>query len=375
MYARLRNILLLLLCFVYFFIRGSGKKKNSVPKKVLVAQLAKLGDMVCTTPVFRAIKKHYPACEVFVMGDKVNRALLAGNTDADGYIVYTKEFWKTSREIRKNKFDAVFLTGPSPEISALLYLSGIPLVVVPRIENGFSPQETKVYKLLRRFTAEAPHSMGCYAAREYLRLLEPIGIFEEDTAKHLAFSDGAKKKVGQFFAEKHFEPHRDFLAGVFPSTGYDIKRWPAERFAAVADYLIEKYNAVVVVPGSEGDKAQCEAMIAKMKHKEKVVSAVGKFSVDELKALVANLKLFISVDTGPIYVAEAFGVPTVDIVGPMDDREQPPVGPKHKVVKVERKEPQLHVMNTSVFDYAEAIRQRDGITVEMVLREIDELMV
>ncbi|MBI2055916.1 MAG: glycosyltransferase family 9 protein [Candidatus Sungbacteria bacterium] len=374
MRARFRNLILFFLCLTYFFVRGNGRKDAKNPKKILVAQLAKLGDMVCATPMFRAVKKQYPQCEVYILGDRVNRELLAGNRDVDGYIVYEKEFWKTRREVKQEKFDAVLLTGPSPEILALLFLSGIPLVVAPKIENGFSPQETRVYKLLLKFVTAISHRMGFYAAREYLRLLEPVGIVSDGTSKYLNYSEDSRKKVAEFLAAHNLDSAKDFLVGIFPSTGYEIKRWPAERFAEVADYMIEKYNAAVVVPGSEGDRTQCEEMVAHMRHREKVVSAVGKFSVDELKALVARMKLFISVDTGPIYIAEAFGVPTVDIVGPMDDREQPPIGEKHKVVKVARKEPQLHVMNTSVFDYNEAVRQRDGITVEMVCEVIDTLI-
>lgn len=373
MLSRFRNLFLLVLCVFYFLLRGDGRKHAGKPKKVLVAQLAKLGDMVCTTPVFRALKKRLE-CEVFVAGDRVNRALLAGSSDVDGYLVYEKDFWKTRRKIKKEKFDAAVLTGPSPEILALLYLSGIPRIVAPQIENGFSPQETLVYKILRKFVSVVPHRMGHYAPREYLRLLEPFGIFEEDTTKHLAFSDESKKKVGKFLLAHSIDLERDVLAGVFPSTGYDIKQWPTERFAAVADYLVEKYHAKIIVPGADSDRMQCADMILKMRRQESAISAVGKFSVDELKALVVRLKLFVSVDTGPIYIAEAFGVPTIDIVGPMDDCEQPPIGPKYKVVKVERREPQLHVMNTSMFDYAEAMRQRDGITVEMVKHTIDQIM-
>ncbi len=375
MKSRLRNIFLFKLSFLYFFLRGRATREIKNPWRILIVQLAKLGDMVCTTPVFRAIKKQYPECQVYVLGDNVNKKLLEGSKDVDGYFVYEKDIWKTRYQIKKEKFDVACMTGPSPEILAMLYLSGIPLIVAPKIENGFSPQETIVYRGIKHLVVSAPHHMGQYAAREYLRLLEPIGIVADDTTKHLVYSEESRKKVSELLMVYNLDATKDFLVGIFPSTGYDIKRWPADRFAKVADYLIEKYNAVVVVPGSEGDRAQCEEMIEKIAHKEKVISAVGRFSLDELKALVASLNLFISVDTGPIYIAEAFGVPTIDIVGPMDDREQPPMGEKHKIVKVDRKEPMLHVMNTSVFDYKEAVRQRDEITVEMVLKAVDELTV
>ncbi len=374
MFPRVKNFFLLLLCVGYYVFRGGAKQDVKSSRRVLIVQLAKLGDMVSTTPMFRAIKARYPDAKVYVMGDRVNKELLLGNTDVDEYIVYEKNIFGSINRLRGEDIDFSCMTGPSPEILAMLYLSGIRLITAPRIENGFSPQETRVYKMLSQFVWKVPHRMGHYAAREYLRLLEPIGIMESDTTKHLIFSEESRKKVDRFFNENNLNSKRDFLVGIFPSTGYEIKRWPSDRFACVADYLIEKYNAVIIVPGSERDRMRCEEMIGKIAHKEKVVSGVGKFSLDELKALIANLKLFISVDTGPIYIADAFGVPTIDIVGPMDDREQPPIGGQHKIVKVDRKEPMLHVMNTGLFDYQEAIRQRDGITVEMVTKAVDELM-
>jgi len=44
------------------------------------------------------------------------------------------------------------------------------------------------------------------------------------------------------------------------------------------------------------------------------------------------MSLYVSADTGPIYIAEAFNVPTIDITGPVNENEQPPQGEKHKIV-------------------------------------------
>lgn len=90
-------------------------------------------------------------------------------------------------------------------------------------------------------------------------------------------------------------------------------------------------------------------------------------SIDELKALIAQAGLFVAVDTGPVYIAEAFGTPTVDIVGPMDEREQPPRGEIHLVVVPPApRTPQLHIMNARVYNEEEVRRQTESISVEMV---------
>ena len=104
-----------------------------------------------------------------------------------------------------------------------------------------------------------------------------------------------------------------------------------------------------------------------------IVDLCGHLNIDELKALISKMSAFISVDTGPIYIAEAFGVSTIDIVGPMDENEQPSRGPRHKVVVGERLKPELHIMNARVYDETEARRQIDSITVDMVMRAFREL--
>ena len=60
---KLENIFIILLCFFNFLIHSRANKKNNVLNSALVIEMGKLGDMVCTTPMFRAIKNKYPKCE------------------------------------------------------------------------------------------------------------------------------------------------------------------------------------------------------------------------------------------------------------------------------------------------------------------------
>ena len=117
------------------------------------------------------------------------------------------------------------------------------------------------------------------------------------------------------------------------------------------------------------------AVIGAGKMCQKVIDTTGIFSVDEFKAFMSTIHLCISVDSGPIYIAEALGIPTLDIVGPIDDREQPPKGRLNRVVKLaDRGRPELHVMNARVFDEREAKRQIEAITPDMVIKELDRLV-
>src|SRR3989338_8223408 len=147
---RLKNLGFFLLGLVYLAIYGS--RKNAVlPGKIVVVQGAKLGDMVCTTPVFRAIKKAYPNCRVVVVGDSVNQKLLACHPDIDRYIIWNKNFFETAKEIEKENAEYGILMLPSLEGLALLIASKIPSISASIIDGGSSPYETKTYRLLSRF--------------------------------------------------------------------------------------------------------------------------------------------------------------------------------------------------------------------------------
>ena len=370
---KLRNLSLLALSALYFLVRGKADKKIGPPQKILIIQLAKLGDMGSTTPMFRAVKEKYPKAELYVSGDKVNQELLSDNRDVDHYIIWSKKI--------EERFDAAFLTGPGPEALAKLYLSGIPLIVAPTMVGGFTPLAAKSYRLLTKLVETRPHYLGRYAPREYLRLLEPIGIFTDDTKKHLAFSKKAEEKILNFFQQSNIQPARpaggpptSLMVGIFPSTGHKIKLWGRDKFAKVADWLSLKHGAKIVLFGSASDQREAEEFLTFVGRGTRIINTCGAFNVDELKAAISKMSLFVSADSGPIYIAEAFDVPTVDILGPMSETDQAPVGKRHKVVFAPRRKPELGVFNTRVYDEAEALRQSEDVTVEMVIQAAEELV-
>lgn len=374
MLRKFKNIWVLILCLAKFVGRGKADKPVGHPKKIIIMQMAKLGDMVCTTPMFRAVKKSYPNAKLLVIGNKTNKELLAGNKDVGEYLIYENNFWDLVRRIKAEKIDFACTTHPNFLGIAMFFLANVPLVSSPTIEGGYSPYETRSYKILRNFVVSKPHRMGSYAPGEYLRLLESVGIFTDETKKHLLFSKEAESRVNDFFYANKIAIV-DFIIAISPSAGNKIKLWPAERFAELADYIYEKYGAKIIIIGGKNDKEETEEMLKKTKRSTEIINSVGLFNIDELKALISKVNLFISVDTGPVYIAESFDVPTIDIVGPMDENEQPPTGKRHRVVKLKnRKGPVIHIMNTGIFDEKEARRQTEQITVEMVIRELDDLM-
>ena len=367
----INNILLILRCFLFFIFYGKADKKAVSPKSVVIIQRAKLGDMIVTTSMFRVIKKVYPDCRVAVVGSAVNKQILEGNPDVDKYIVWEDDIDKMIGMVAPGNYDFGCMTSPNLHSLATLYLSGIKSISAPFITCGWSPYETKSYKLVRNFVIKKEHRMRQYVPREYLRLLEPIGIFTDDTNKYIYWTKEAEAKINEFI--KNINKHYSMLVGVLPGAGNKIKQWPAERFAAAADYLIEKYDAFILVIGNEGNRKEIDTMLANVKNQDNIRDCSWP-SIDELKALVSKLNMTVSVDTGPVFIAEASGVPTIDIAGSIHPHEMSPNDGKFHLLVMSEGEPQIWTMNARLIDREKAREQIESITVSMVTEKIDELV-
>lgn len=213
--------------------------------------------------------------------------------------------------------------------------------------------------------------MKQYVPREFLKLLEPIGINTTDTKKYIYWTPAAEAKAKEIISEIR-EPYK-WLVGIMPGAGNKVKQWPITRFAEIADYLVEKYDAHVIIVGGKGNRLEIDEMLTAVRNKERLTDT-SYTSVDEVKALVSKLDLTVSVDTGPIFIAEASGVPTIDIAGSIHPGEMAPNDGKLHLVVTSEGEPEIWTMNATVFNYGRARQQVESITVKQVKEKIDELI-
>jgi ADP-heptose:LPS heptosyltransferase len=333
-------------------------------KTIAVLQPAKLGDMVCTTPVLRALRTSIPDARIIVLGDALNEALLLGSPDVDRYVRYTSStLHATVAALQTEHIDVAIIATPCASCVALFALTGVRTIIAPKIENGYSPFETRSYRLLRRFVRTVPHRMRSYAPREYLRLLEPLGIHSSDTTKHVPVDLRAKKRADELLGHIPTGTKRVCFA---VSAGNAVKEWPPERFAEVVRYLHEHYGTHSILIGAKGDRDRV-MRVAALLETGTYTNLLEKTSMQELIAVIGKCDLFIGLDTGPIYIAEALGVPTVDITGPVDPNEQPPRGPRNLLVTpAEPFEPATFVMNSREYDSTRAQLLSLSIPVEAV---------
>ncbi len=92
------------------------------------------------------------------------------------------------------------------------------------------------------------------------------------------------------------------------------RQWPPERFAAIADWIVERYGWTVLVSGATSEKEEAEALAGLIKNKVEVIA--GKFTIREMAAVLRGAKCMVSVDTGILHLGVAMQVPAVGLFGP-----------------------------------------------------------
>jgi heptosyltransferase-3 len=113
---------------------------------------------------------------------------------------------------------------------------------------------------------------------------------------------------------------RELVTGPFvhmhPASRWRFKCWPAERNAALADRLADEGHRVVMTSAPD-ETPFIDEILGKMKSKP--VNLAGTLSLKELGALTARARLFVGVDSMPMHLAAAMGVPTVALFGPSSE--------------------------------------------------------
>jgi len=298
-------------------------------EKVLVVGVNWLGDSLLTTPVFKALKKKFPDFYLGVMVVERVRGVFENNPYIDEVIIFDEKGQQKSlfaklkfiKFLKKKKFDTVFLIHRSFTRALICFLAGINLRI------GY--QRLKNYLIINK-GIKVPKGL-LHRQDYYLYLFEKSGIVIEDRVPNFFIPESIRKNINKDLEQ--IKKEYPVLIGMNPSANWELKRWPISYFANLADSLVKDFKAAIIFIGAESDRTVIEEVRAKMSQSS--FNFCGKTSLKELGALMQNLELFISNDSGPAHLAGALGVDTLVIFGPTSPEVTSPRG---RAVKIIRKE-------------------------------------
>ncbi len=290
------------------------------PERMLIVLPSWLGDTVMATPALRALRRHFPRAQVTYLGRSGPLAVLANAPWADATIQaplprglsYGAHFLRSVKKLHHEHFDSAVLM-PNSFGSALM-------VTLAKIERRLGYDRDGRGILLTDCLLPAKENGRFIPGpmiRYYLALAGYLGASQLDTTMELFTCPDDERAVASLLAQEDIDPTRDILL-VHPGGGFGpSKRWPAQKYAQVAEALVERFGLQVII--TAGPKEADVAAEVQTAVKAKVLNlAQRNLSVGQLKALIRRSRLMIGNDTGPRHIAAAFSVPVVTIFGSTD---------------------------------------------------------
>ncbi|MDX9910730.1 MAG: glycosyltransferase family 9 protein [Phycisphaerales bacterium] len=304
--------------------------------RVLVVMPSWIGDAIMATPTLRLIRRSMPDAHVGLLVrpgvDEVLRGLDSFDemhVDRPSGMMGPK---RVGQKLRGFRYDVALLLTNSFSTALTAMMAQIPRRV------GYD-RDARGLLLTRRVRAETrahvPGVQGRWkpvpAAQYYWSLTREM-LREEsaggagdvpedmpgDAYLELRTTPGDERLADEMLSSAGLEP-RGAFALINPGGNNPAKRWPADRFAAVADHLATEHGLVALVNGSPGEAEVVEEVVRLADVRTVALHRLGG-TLGSLKALVRRSRIMVTNDTGPRHVAAAMGVPVVTLFGPTDHR-------------------------------------------------------
>ena len=301
-------------------------------RRILIVRLDRIGDVLLSTPVIKALRDAYPESHIAFMVRPYAREIVEGNPYLDEVIIYDRSGehkgiaggFKFAQELRRKRFDIAIALHPTVRTHAILRLSGIPERV------GY---DRKAHFLLTR---KFPHTkqFGLKHEIDYaLDVLRFMGLEPKDRALYMPLNAASERKISEVLKEGGIKDS-DILVAINPGASCASKRWAAASFAEVAEGLIKRYAARIVIVSARADKQFADKLASSIKGPSLNLS--GRTSLGELASVLRRCRLFISNDSGPVHIGCAVGTPVIAIFGRGDRGLSPrrwgPGGDRDKVL-------------------------------------------
>jgi len=294
--------------------------------KVLVIQIATIGDFLLATPALRALKLVDKTARVELLTGRSLQAVARDNpcldqifylndrrTGPGGFLGKTAEAVKILWLLRREKIDLGFNFQRDRRFNIILFLVGC------KRRIGFARGRRSLW-----LTDPLRIDRDKHQVFQYCDLLKKTGIFCLDFKMEFPVSEAVLAAVNEKFLKPECLEDGVVLApGGAEAAGGDAQSrcWPSENFAALAGLLIQDGQRVLLLGGKDDIRIAASIRAAQ----PKVVDWIGKTTLAETAALMKKARLVIGSDSGLMQLAAAVGARIIVIFGPSHPGERKPL--------------------------------------------------
>ena len=339
------------------------------PKSICILRLSAIGDCTHVVPMVRTIQKHWPGTGITWIIGKLEASLL-GDIEGVEFIVYDKSrrfgaLGDLRRTLAGRSFDVLL------NMQVALRASIVSLFVRAPIRLGYDRARARdgqrFFTNHRIRAVERQHVLDSFF--EFTRAL---GLEERELEWDLPIPPGARE-----FVASSFEADSRVVA-INPSASKPVRNWSVEKYAALADYAVEKHAAAVVLTGGP---SATEARLAEAIEKaatSRLLNLVGKTSLKELLAVIDRASVLVAPDTGPAHMGTTVGTPVVGLYAASNPlRSGPYLSLDHTVNNYPQALSEARSVDVDAVRWGTRVRSTaamDSITIDQVTAKLDAIL-
>lgn len=274
------------------------------PRRILVIHVTRIGDTIMTTPALRAIAQAWPHAHLSFLGHPKRSEAIEHLPFVSEVGVITKHSARLRGLLGGKKWDMGFAYG-FDEALVLFALRTCKQVV------AFRQKDERLNNRLFKAVEPATHNVE-HGVDQLLRLPAALGITTGSRAlAYQATSDekaAARHRLATGGMSEQASPMVGFVIESFPTKSY--RDWDVTHFGELGKRIVSVYPGAHFVLLGGHIKTDKVAHLERILGKRLTVLA-GRLSLRETGAVMANLDLYVGVDTGPTHLAGALQVPMV----------------------------------------------------------------
>lgn len=309
-------------------------ERNNI-KRIVVRGTNWVGDAVMTIPALRELRQLFPDAHITLATRPWARELFAEADFLDDLLAYDRRGLRSVfdqvREWRARNFDLAVLFQNAFEAALIPALARVPYRIGYATERrSFLLTHTLPLPEWRSSKHEVFYYLNIVAAIERIVSGKEHSLDDYQPDIGMQLSNQRRSAGADLLARRGVDSDRRVVALCPGSINSRAKRWPAERFAALADLLIEAGTQVVLI-GSAGEVEVSNEVVAGMR--QQPIALTGSTTLSEAVEVLATADLLITNDTGPAHIAAALGRPTLVIFGPTNPVTTQPFSSGAEIVR------------------------------------------
>lgn len=339
--------------------------------KILVIRRDNIGDLVCTTPLLRALREKYPDARIDALVNSYNAPVLTHNPDLDHVFFYTKAKHRSAEQslfgvywqrvammwgLRHTHYDHVILTGGGNR-QRLLRLTRW---IAPQSVIGFWPESGRYPGIDQGVPVDGKPR---HEVENTFRLLQPLGIDGMPPGLRLEPDPDEKRRAAQMLAKAPWFDATKAVVAIHISARKVPQRWPGERFVELMHRLHAQHRCQFLLfwsPGDEnnplhpGDDGKAAKILAACQD-----LPVLPYATERLDELIGGLSLcraMVCSDGGAMHIGAALGLSIVCFFGNSDPVTWHPWRVPHEVLQ----KPSRDVNDISVDEAVASFARLEG---------------